>query len=149
RKAYLAPARQKLIKKYQNVAIENDMFKIEEFKTQIEQARQQEKDLEGEIKRWQNEAETYRTGGPKLPPEVALVSDQLRVLEREHERLSAELADLRTRQKTADPRVTIKRKAFVPTEKEYSRPVKFALAAGVGVFGLVLVGLCLVESRNR
>src|SRR5262249_3959741 len=82
-------------------------------------------------------------------PEVEQKRDQLRVLEREHERLTAELADLRARQKTADPRVAVKKKAFVPTEKEYSRPIKFALAGGVGVFGLVVVGLCLGEPRTR
>ncbi len=118
------------------------------LRDKVEQAKRQEITLQAEIARHHKEVEEYRLGGPKAPPEVEALRDQVKQLEREMVRVGEELASLEG-SLPLTPRVTKHADVFVPNEKEYSRPLKFALAGGVVAFGMVLVGLCLLETRGR
>jgi capsular exopolysaccharide synthesis family protein len=107
-----------------------------------------ERALEQERLRWQMKVDGYRAGGPKLPPDVAALQDQVKQLEKEVEAVGQEKATLQAAL-PIEPRVTRVSEVLVPTEKELNRPIKFAAASGVTAFGLLLVGVCLLESRSR
>ncbi len=74
--------------------------------------------------------------------------DQVKLIEKEQARVGEELAGLQG-SLPISPRVTRHTEAFVPEARDYSRSIKYALAAGVGIFGLLLAGVCLLEARGR
>jgi capsular exopolysaccharide synthesis family protein len=92
--------------------------------------------------------ELFRMGGPKAPPEVEALRDQVQMLEKEQARIGEELADLQG-SLPIQPRVVRHTEPFVPSERDYGRSIKTSVAAGVGFFGLLLVGMCLVEASGR
>src|SRR5436189_3643490 len=50
---------------------------------------------------------------------------------------------------SAASRILVLQAAETPTDKDYSRFNKLALAGGVGSFGLVLFGIAFLEFRSR
>lgn len=121
---------------------------ISDTADKVEQAKRQENDLGEEVRKWSVAVENYRAGGPKAPPEVEALRDQVGQLEKEYKRVGDELANCEGAMPLS-PRVTLHTEAFVPTEKDYGRPMKFALAGGVLTFCFLLLGVCLMETRGR
>jgi capsular exopolysaccharide synthesis family protein len=117
-------------------------------KDQIEQGKVLLRAAEIEERTLQIKVDGLRAGGPKAPPEVELRRDEVRLAEKELDQVGGQLATLEG-SLPVTPRVTLLAEAFVPTEKEYIRPIKFASLAVVGAFGFVLLGMCLLESRAR
>jgi capsular exopolysaccharide synthesis family protein len=141
-------ARRKLARKLSAQSAEQEKKAIVELRDKIEYRKKQEVALDAEVRRWSVLAETYRTGGPKAPPEVEALRDQVKQWEKEMASVGDELARLEG-SLPLHPRVVRQDEAFVPTEKEYSRTIKYGLAAGFGAFGLLLAGVCLLEARGR
>src|SRR5262249_4876333 len=92
--------------------------------------------------------EGLRAGGPKAPPHVEKARDEVELMVKELGTVGGQLASLEG-SLPLPPRVSVLAEPFVPQEREYTRPIKFAAGAMVGAFGLVLVGMCLLESRSR
>lgn len=120
---------------------------IADLGDKLEQAKKQEVALEAELRRWSAEVDNLRSGGPKAPPEVEAQRDQVKQLERESQMVGDELAKLEG-SLPLHPRVTRHAEAFVPTEKEYGRPLKYAIAGGMLAFGFVVAGLSLLEAQG-
>jgi capsular exopolysaccharide synthesis family protein len=129
-------------------AIEQDKKMIIELRDKIEQSKKQEASLEAETRRWAVEVERYRNGGPKVPPEVEAQRDQVKQLEKELAKVGDELASLEGAL-PLNPRITRHTEPFVPTEKDYTKSLKFGGVAGFAAFGLMLVGVSFLEARSR
>jgi capsular exopolysaccharide synthesis family protein len=104
--------------------------------------------LEGEERRWLATVEGLQGIRRKVTPEVQALRDEVQQQEREVEGIGRELVALQAAQ-PAQGRVTLLAEAPVPQERKLDRVLKVAGGAGVGVFALLLVGVCLLESRSR
>jgi succinoglycan biosynthesis transport protein ExoP len=145
---YLKIGRKTLARKLQAQAAELERKTIAELYDKIEQGKKQEGLLEAEARKWAAELDLYRQGGPKVPPEVEALRDQVKQLEKEMSRVGDELAAMEG-SLPINPRVSRHTEAFVPAEKDYSKSIKVAVAAGVGFFGLLLLGVCFIEAKAR
>lgn len=148
REALLDAARLQIMNKQQATNRETLRKDIADLSDKLEQAKKQEVALEAELRRWSAEVDNLRSGGPKAPPEVEAQRDQVKQLERESQMVGDELAKLEG-SLPLHPRITRHAEAFVPTEKEYGRPLKYAIAGGVLAFGFVVAGLSLLEAQGR
>jgi capsular exopolysaccharide synthesis family protein len=144
----LGDARRRVARARQALLVELEERAARELEDKIKQEKRQELASEAEARRWGAEADRYRNGGPKAPPEVEALRDQVKQLEKQVGAVSTNLAALEGSLPLA-PRVTLASEAFVPNEKDLAKPIKFSLGAGAGVFGLLLVGVCLLEARGR
>jgi succinoglycan biosynthesis transport protein ExoP len=145
---YLEVAKKKVARRLMTQGIENDKKTVAELKNKSEQVKKQETSLEAEVRRCAVEVDLFRNGGPKAPPEVEALRDQVLMLEKEQTRVGEELAGLQG-SLPIQPRVMRHADAFVPNERDFSRSIKVSLASGVGFFGFLLVGVCLLEARGR
>ncbi len=145
---YLEVVKKKVARRLMAQGIENDKKTAAELKNKIEQAKKQETSLEAEVRRCAVEVDLFRSGGPKAPPEVEALRDQVQMLEKEQTRVGEELAGLQG-SLPIQPRVMRHADAFVPSERDFSRSIKVSLASGAGFFGFLLVGVCLLEARGR
>lgn len=143
-----AAARRRIANRKKALVQEQLERDVEEIKDKIEQANKQDAAMEADVKKWMIKVEEYRLGGPKASPEVEAQRDHVRQLETEYTQVGNKLAALEGAL-PLPPRVTVHNAAFVPMEKEYTRPLKYALAGGVLTFGLLVVGVCLLEARGR
>lgn len=148
RKERLDLAREKVADRRRSLQREQLQREIHDLKDKIDQNKKQQERLETDVVRYSREVENYRLGGPKAPPEVEALRDQVKQLEKESAKVGDELAGLEG-SLPLPPRVSKHTEVFVPTEKEYGRPLKYATAAGVLTFGMLLVGVCLIESLGR
>jgi succinoglycan biosynthesis transport protein ExoP len=106
---------------------------------------------EGEIKRLEAQLSAQRTGSRPLDKASASVEglrDEVKQMEMVMKRVAEELGNLQAALPVT-PRVTQMEAAKVPTAKKRDRQYKFAGATGVGLFGLVFLGVGLLEFRNR
>jgi capsular exopolysaccharide synthesis family protein len=145
---YLEVAKKKVARRLMIQGTEKSKKDVIELKNKIEQCKKQETSLEAEIRRCTAEVDLYRNGGPKAPPEVEALRDQVQMLEKEQTRIGEELAGLQG-SLPIQPRVVRHADAFVPNERDFSRSIKMSLASGISFFALLLVGMCLVEARGR
>ncbi len=148
RERLLGRARSQLAKDEQDRAVEKDRRDLGDIEEKIERARQLKATLDDEVAKWTREVLRFHKDGPKAPPSVLALRDQVDHIMREQTRIAEQKAGLRSLLPVT-PRVSRLTEAFVPTEKEYSRPLKYALGAFAIVFGLSLVGGCLFEARHR
>lgn len=148
RQAILEAARDQAAVKLRATSRELLQKDVSELQDKLEQAKKQDLALEGEVRRWSAEVETLRAGGPKAPPEVEALRDQLKQLEREYQRVGDELAKLEG-SLPLHPRVTTHAEAFVPTEKEYARPLKYAVAGAFLTFGFLVGLVSFLEAQGR
>jgi capsular exopolysaccharide synthesis family protein len=145
---YLEVAKKKVARRLMAQGIEKTRKDVSELKDKIEQYKKQEASLEAEVRRCTIEVELFRAGGPKAPPEIEALRDQVQMLEKEQTRIGEELAGLQG-SLPIQPRVIRHSDSFVPTERDFNRTIKVSLASSVGIFGLLLVGVCLLEARGR
>lgn len=125
-----------------------DSKAVTELESRLQLAREQRKSLEADLAKWTAEVDRFKTGGLSAPPEVMALRDQVDMLEKEQQRLGEQKASLKGLFPIT-PRLTRHADAYLPTEKEYARPLKYGLAAAALVFGAFLVGGCLMEARTR
>lgn len=125
--------------------LQKDVVDLED---KLEHAKKQETALEVEVRRWSDEVQRLRAGGPKPPPEVEALRDQVKQLEREYQQIGDELAKLEG-SLPLHPRVTTHAEAFVPVDREYSRPLKYAVAGAVLAFGFLAAAICFLEAQGR
>jgi capsular exopolysaccharide synthesis family protein len=148
RRALLDEKKRQLGRERQRQLLADDRKAIVDLEDKIEEARSLEKSLEGDERRWAAKVEGFRAGGPKPSPEVEALRDQVRQLEKEVGRVGDDLAALEG-SLPITPRVSVHTEAFVPTERDLTKPLKVCLASGFGAFGLLLLGVCLLETRGR
>ncbi|MFO0877274.1 MAG: polysaccharide biosynthesis tyrosine autokinase [Gemmataceae bacterium] len=148
RRERIEMSREKLISRRKALQREQLQRDVQELKDKIDQNKKQQDRLEAEVVRYSREVESYRLGGPKAPPEVEALRDQVKQLEKELAKIGDELAGLEG-SLPLPPRITKHTEVFVPTEKEYGRPLKYSLAAAVLAFGMLLVGMCLLEATGK
>jgi len=113
--------------------------------------REQEKALTGEITHLEAQVETYRTAlrAPgKLPSDVEALREEVAQGELVLKKIGDELGTLQAEYPVA-PRVKLREAAAPPLSRDFNRQIKLAGAAGVGTFGLVVLGVVLLEFRNR
>jgi capsular exopolysaccharide synthesis family protein len=125
-----------------------DRRAIARLEGELEHARTEEQTLEGEVRRWSREVETLKAGGPKAPPEVEALRDQLGYLVKEAGTVGDALAALEA-SLPIPPRVTVHTRPFVATKRDLNKPIKIAGGLGVLAFLGALAGLCLLESTRR
>ena len=114
----------------------------------LDAAKREEETLKIDERRWAAKVQMFANGGPPVPPEVLAMRDKVAQKELELKTIGGELAALEGALPLS-PRVTSQGEAFVPTERDTTKPLKYTLGAGVGAFGLLLVGVCLLETRGR
>ena len=102
---------------------------------------------EKEIKRLRRKVDEQE-GGVKAPANVLGLRDQVAQLELEYKRIGEQVSALKG-SLPLPPRVVCQDRAFVPTERDYRRPVKVSLATAGFVFACLLGGVCLLEARGR
>jgi capsular exopolysaccharide synthesis family protein len=90
----------------------------------------------------------FKDGSLRVPSNVQSLRDQVAIHEKEHNKVAESKAGLRGLFPIT-PRLSRHTDAFVPNEKDYSRPLKYSLAVGALVFGVCLIGGCLLEARSR
>jgi capsular exopolysaccharide synthesis family protein len=145
---YLEVAKNKVARRLMIQSTEQAKKDIIDLKDKIELAKKQEVSLDAEVRRCTVEVDLFRNGGPKAPPEVETLRDQVMMLEKEQTRVGEELAGLQG-SLPMQSRVIRHAEAFVPTERDFSRSIKFSLASGFGFFAFLLVGVCLLEAKSR
>ncbi|MGL4553144.1 MAG: polysaccharide biosynthesis tyrosine autokinase [Gemmataceae bacterium] len=128
--------------------IEQEKRNLAELEDKIAAHREQRARLDREVERRRGEVEAFKNGGLRAPPEVLGLRDEVEQLEKEQARLGEQKAGLKGLFPITE-RLSRHTEAFVPTEKDFSRPLKYALAAGALVFGVCLIGGCLMEARSR
>jgi capsular exopolysaccharide synthesis family protein len=148
RKRLIGAASDRIRSKKRSAARDQLEKEIADLRDKVERAKKEDVALDADVKHWAIEVEKYRAGGPKAPANVEALRDQVRQLEKEHNKIGDELASLEGALPYT-PRITRHTEAFVPTEKEYNRPLKYSAAAGFLTFGFLLVGMCLLEARSR
>jgi capsular exopolysaccharide synthesis family protein len=119
-----------------------------DLSTELQLLDAQEKKVLAEHRRLKSEMDSFRNNGPKTTPEVEALRDKVKQVEKEIEAVGQAVVALEAAQPVL-PRVVVHTPAVVPTEKDLSRPIKFSLLTSVGMFVLVLTGLCLLEFRTR
>ncbi len=148
RREMIAEARERLVARARAVALVAERKAISKLRDDIEQIKKQELSLDAEARRWALEVENYKSGGPRVPPEVEALRDQVKQLEKEAGRVGDDLAALEG-SLPITPRIAIQAAPFVPNELDLSRTIKVAGALGVLSFLGVLAGLCMLEASRR
>ncbi|MBY0232177.1 MAG: CpsD/CapB family tyrosine-protein kinase, partial [Gemmataceae bacterium] len=128
--------------------MQQDRRDMADLNDQIEAKEHSKKSLEKDLAERVKEVEKYNERGPSVPRNVQSARDTVDAFETEQKLASNQLASLNALLPIL-PRVSLHTEAFVPTEKEYSRPLKFALGAGLLVFFVAMIGGCLLEARHR
>jgi succinoglycan biosynthesis transport protein ExoP len=144
RKEFEEEARQKLQRK----AEKESALQAVQNKARVEELKRQVASLEQDAATWTRKAEEAQSGGPKVPPEVAALRDQVTQLENEAKEIGAEVAKL-TGSLGGEPRVRLHAEAFVPQERDTSRSYKVAVAVGMLAFLGLVAGMCLLEATGR
>jgi polysaccharide biosynthesis transport protein len=91
----------------------------------------------------------------RLDPENAPATPLMRKLRSEIKGVNATLTDVGREiakylgEPGASERARVLQRASAPQGRDYSRQIKFGGAAGLGVFGMLLFGVALVEFRSR
>jgi capsular exopolysaccharide synthesis family protein len=147
-KELITEAKTRLVEKAQALAQAEERKAIVKLKDDLEQARKLELSLDVEARRASLEVENYRAGGPKAPPEVEALRDQVKQLEKEFGKVGDDKAALEGALPIT-PRATVHAKPFVPTVRDYGKAIKIAVAAGALAFLGVLGGLCLLGASSR
>jgi capsular exopolysaccharide synthesis family protein len=135
-------------KKLQRKAEKDRALEAAQNKARIDELKRQVASLEQDAAHWTRKAEEAQSGGPKVPPEVAALRDQVTQLEEEAKAIGTEVAKL-TGTLGGEPRVRLHAEAFVPQERDTSRSYKVAIAVGLLAFLGVVAGLCLLEATSR
>jgi capsular exopolysaccharide synthesis family protein len=148
RERELEKVKTRLAEREQALAVEKDRRDLLDIEEKLDRARKAREELDKELSRWTREVERFRKGGPDAPPAVLKVRDKVENFKKEQDRVAEQKAGLLALLPVT-PRVSRLTEAFVPTEKEYARPLKYALGAFALVFGLSLAGGCLYEARHR
>ncbi|MFQ3650319.1 MAG: polysaccharide biosynthesis tyrosine autokinase [Gemmataceae bacterium] len=140
--------RERLAERNQKVQQDLDRRSIEELTDKIEGLKQQKEKLDKEVDKWQKVVNGFKDGTLRVPLEVLALRDQVGFLEEEMKSIATSKAGL-SGLFPITPRLSRHTDAFVPNEKDYSRPLKYSLAVGTLMFGVCLIGGCLLEARAR
>jgi polysaccharide biosynthesis transport protein len=111
----------------------------------------QQETLEIKIKEGEGRIATLRVGGQaagKSNPEVEAMQAEANEMETGVKRLSEEQANLEA-SLPLSPRLTVMEAAAVPRTPNMDKSVKAAGGAFLGLFGLVFLGVAVVEFRSR
>jgi capsular exopolysaccharide synthesis family protein len=141
-------ARRRVAARLRGKAEEETRLRVTDLIDHIRLLEKQCKALEGEERRWLATVEGLQGIRRKITPEVQALRDEVQQQEREVEGIGRELVSLQAAQ-PAQARITLLAEAPVPQQRKLDRVFKVAGGAGVGVFALLLVGVCLLESRSR
>jgi capsular exopolysaccharide synthesis family protein len=123
---------------------------VAKLEMEIHQLREQKKTLDAEIKRLEPEVENIRfvlRSPDKLPPDLLAMKDDVDQTEQALKKIGEELATLQVG--ATSPRVNIIESPKVPQSADLKRPIKTAGAASLGMFGLIFLGVTMLESRKR
>jgi capsular exopolysaccharide synthesis family protein len=93
------------------------------------------------------QAETDRLKDNPLPLDMIALRDDIVSLQEAQKKVNEMIAGIK-----AEPllgRITLLQRAETPTSRDYGRQAKFAGVAGVGMFGLLLLGVSWFEFRLR
>lgn len=140
--------REKLAEKARLALVEQEKRSLAELEDRIAAQREARRKLEQEADKWRGVVEGYKNGILRAPPEVLALRDEVELLEKAQGKIGEQKAALKGLFPIT-PRLSVHTEAFVPTEKDYTRPLKFALAVAALAFGGCLVGGCLLEAQTR
>jgi capsular exopolysaccharide synthesis family protein len=118
--------------------------------TEIHQLKEQQRTLEAEIKQLGPEVEKLRFAlrtPDKLSPELSALKADVDQSAQVLKRIGEELATLQVG--ALSPRVNVIEAPKVPQARDLKGQIKTAGAAGLGTFGLIFLGLAVLESRQR
>ncbi len=138
----LRPDLEKSIRQDYGDKLEQDKFQLLDT---IDSLKKQEESLSREVQ--QREDEANRLKNNPLPPLVMVMKDDILSMENAQTKLKDMIASLKSEAVSA--RVTLLQQAEVPTSREYGRQLKFVGVAGLGAFGLMLLGVSWWEFRAR
>ncbi len=117
----------------------------------MQSVKEQERSLDGEVKRLESLVSSLRgVGRPleKTTSGVEALRDEVAQMELVVKKVGEELGNLQA-ELPATSRVTQLEPAKPPPARKRDRQFKVAGAAGLGLFGLVFLGVGLLEFRNR
>jgi capsular exopolysaccharide synthesis family protein len=140
--------RGRLAERGMKVQQELDRRALAELDDKIAALKEQRKEVDNDVAKWQKIVEGFKDGTLRAPAEILELRDQVDILEKEQGKVAEAKAGLKG-MFPLTPRLSRHTDAFVPTEKDYSRPLKYSLAAGALMFGVCLIGGCLLEARSR
>jgi succinoglycan biosynthesis transport protein ExoP len=146
--SYREAMRDRLAERNHKVQQELDRRAVDDLTDKIEGLKQQKDKLEKEVDKWQRVVSGFKDGTLRVPLEVLALRDQVSFLEEEMKSIATSKAGL-SGLFPITPRLSRHTDAFVPNEKDYSRPLKYSLAVAALMFGVCLIGGCLMEARSR
>jgi polysaccharide biosynthesis transport protein len=148
RKEMLEEAKEKVAAQKEKAERDTLQKEIGELHDKVQVMKGVDSANDAEIKSLLRKVDEQEAGGPKAPPHVLGLRDQVAQLEKEQQRIGEQLSALKG-SLPVQPRVVCLEPAFVPTEKDYRRPIKFSLGSAGFVFACLLGGICLLEARGR
>jgi capsular exopolysaccharide synthesis family protein len=114
----------------------------------VKRLRETEKSMTAELDRLRNEARLLEAGSTKVPSGIQKLRDDESQYVKVLDKLALDAALLKV-EPAGSARVMRWGTTEAPQGKDYSRFLKIGGAAGLGVFGLVLFGVAMVEFRSR
>ena len=148
RKEIRDEAKERLAGQAEVIARRNLQKDIGELEVKIQRMTAENLVNDVEIRKLRVKVEEHEAGGPKAPPNVLTLRDEVNTLEKEYQRIGEQLSRLKG-SLPLQPRIVCMEPAPVPTEKDYKRAMKFSLASAGFVFACLLGGICLLEARGR
>jgi succinoglycan biosynthesis transport protein ExoP len=125
--------------------------KIAELERHLSLTKEQDRAMDNEVKKLDTQIATLRGANrplEKSSSDVEALRDEVTQMEVVLKRVGEELGAWQS-ELPITPRVTQLESAKVPQAKKRDRQIKAAIAAGLGMFGLVFFGLGLWEFRAR
>jgi capsular exopolysaccharide synthesis family protein len=150
-KAQKAEVRVRLEAKLKAKARADVRDNIARLENKIKLLKVQQAALDGEVRRLEVQAEQLRgagRAGDKPMSELDALRDDVGQTEMVLKKVGDELGTLQA-EWPATPRVTLLEEAAPPASKKVDRQAKLAGVAGAGLFGCVLLGVALLETRSR
>jgi capsular exopolysaccharide synthesis family protein len=105
--------------------------------------------LEKQIPDMKIKVDRLNAHGRRVPPDVQQLLDAVDMLEKEQGRVGGHAAELEANLAVGQRRLTKITTAMVPTEKDLGKSLKYSAGVAVGVFMLLAVGVCLLESQSK
>lgn len=141
----LLPQLQEEVRGEMERTLRNDLDVLE---TNIELLKIREERLRKEFSAVNSEVAALHPSNHRATVEVEKMRDTIEQISDTVKNLAREVA-LRKAEPTTGSRIVVLQPAEMPTDKDYSRLIKFAGAGGLSVFGLVLFGVAFLEFRSR
>lgn len=142
----LRPELEKKIRQDEKVRLDQAIQVVQEKLTALKRT---EEAIAGEVQRREKEVTLLNPANRGRPPDVQAMQDEIDRAERALAKLGETIALLKVDPAMGSRLTPLQERVMPPTARDHGRQVKLAAAAGVGMFGFLLLGVALLEFRVR